>query len=114
MSRFKQLFEEYGFTVEEFGKSYIAHNAVFCVPYTEVGEERFPEISAISFSVADLDDIKNHYANEEYIGCKVFHDFMNHHLKFRHVGGILNHDHSLYEVELWLKTISKSKNRTEV
>ncbi len=108
MSEFKELFEEYGYTVEPFGiNSYIANNGIHCVPFTEVGTENFPEISAISFLSIDIDNIKSRYKNEEYIGCRVFSDFMNDLLRFNPHGGLCNHDHSLFEVEKWLNSFKK-------
>lgn len=101
MSKFIELFKKYGYDIEPFGKSYIADNGVFCIPFTEVGIN-FPEISAVSFLSSDKSAIKKQYEKEEYIGCKVFSDWMNNHLQFHHIGGICNHDHSLYEVEMWL------------
>lgn len=107
MSKFKELFEKYGYTVEPVGKSYIAYNDVFCIPFTEVGRSNFPEISAISFLSCDKDAILKYYAEEEYIGSKVFSDWMNRLLPFTPFGSICNHDHSLYEIESWLQSRNK-------
>jgi hypothetical protein len=103
MSKFAELFNKYGYSVEEFGKSYIAKNQVFCIPFTEFGTINYPKISAISFLLTDLADIKKQYSKDDYIGCQIFEDWMNRRLKFTPCGGIRNHDHSLFEVESWLK-----------
>ena len=99
MNKFVELFKKHGYNVEPFGKSFIADNGIFCIPFTEVGTETFPEISAISFLSSDKEEIKKEYDGEEYIGCKVFSDWMNDCLKFHPFGRICNHDHGLYEIE---------------
>lgn len=99
MSFFVELFKEFGYSVEEFGNSsYIADNGIFCVPFTEYGDETYPMISAVSFLSCDKEDIKNQYRGEERIGFKIFSDWMNNKLKFPQFGKIGNHDHSLGEV----------------
>jgi hypothetical protein len=102
MSEFVKLFEKYGYKVEPFGKSYIADNGIFCVPFTEREGFGYPEVSAISFLSCDKEDIKKTYKNSEYIGYDIFSDWSNNRLKYHRFGGICNHDHSLYEVEKFL------------
>lgn len=103
MERFVRLFEEYGYKVETFGKSYIAYNDTFCIPFTNVGTEDYPMISAVSFLSKDKENIKKKYEGEELIGCEVFSDWATNRLEFTHIGGICNHDHNIHEVESWLR-----------
>ena len=103
MGRFVELFERYGYKVESFGDSYIADNGTFCIPFTNVGTERHPLISGASFLSCDKENIKKQYEGENRIGCRVFSDWMNGTLKFTQIGGVCNHDHSIYEVESWLR-----------
>ena len=99
---FKKLFEQYGYSVEEFGRSFIAEDGIFCIPFTEFGET-FPMISAVSFLSCDKEKIKEDYADcKDRIGHELFSDFMNDILAYTHIGGICNHDLSLGEVENWL------------
>ena len=49
MSLFVELFKEFGYSVEQFGDSYIADNGTFCVPFTEYGDKKYPLVSAVSF-----------------------------------------------------------------
>ncbi len=98
MCSFVELFKEYGYSIEQFGDSYIADNGTFCVPFTEYNTETYPLISAISFLSCDKEEIKKQYNNQNHIGFKIFSDWMNNRLKFLPFGGIGNHDHSLGEV----------------
>lgn len=103
MNEFVKLFRKYGYNVEVYGESFIADNGVFCVPFTVKEGNLSNECSAVSFLSSDKESIKEHYKGEKYIGCKVFSDWMNNRLKFTHIGGICNHDHSLFEIESFLK-----------
>lgn len=109
MSKFKKLFESYGYSVEAYGNSgnsYIADNGVFCIPFTEYNTiNGIAEMSGVSFLSDDKDAIKEHYKNKECeIGFEVFPDWMIGAIEFVHIGGICNHDHSIFEVDSWLRT----------
>lgn len=98
MSLFVELFKEFGYSIEQFGDSYIADNGTFCVPFTEYGDKTYPLVSAVSFLSCDKEDIKKHYNGVSHIGFEVFSDWMNNRLNFQHFGGIGNHDHSVGEI----------------
>ena len=121
MNSFVELFERYGFVVEEFGPdSYIADNGVFCVPFTvHTVKTKYginQDISAVSFLSEDKEAIKEYYRTREkqYIGCEVFSDWMSDKLKFIHVGRICNHDHALFEVQDWLERIKKIAKKGKI
>ena len=104
---FKELFEYYDFTVETFGEnSFIATNGIVSVPYTECNRFGMCEMAGISL-LATPAELKKTYENEKYIGHRVWSDYMNSRLKFKQIGGICNHDHAIYEVEMWLRAINK-------
>lgn len=88
----------HGFKVDTEGcgaNSGIAYNTLICVPFT-VRDDGL--ISAVSYSAANMLDIKKYYDNSEPIGYQVFSDFMNNR-GFTHFGRICNHDHSMSEIE---------------
>lgn len=104
MGNFKELFESYGYKVESFGKSYIADNGMFCVPYTEFPYGCSVAMAGVSFLSEDKEVIKKKYKDSaDNIGFEIFNDYMSNRCDFVHIGGIGNHDHTLYEVESWLK-----------
>lgn len=104
MGKFKELFESYGYKVESFGKSYIADNGVFCIPYTEFNRGSSKEIAGVSFLSDDKESIKAKYKDfADEIGFRLFYDWMSNRCDFVHIGNVCNHDHTLYEVESWLK-----------
>lgn len=111
MSKFTELFEEYGFTVEPFGvDSYIADNGKYCIPFSEFQADYSTAISAVSFSSNDKEDIKKHYSlKDSYhrIGSDVYRDCSNNRCKFTHIGYIYNHDHQLYEIRMALDRMTK-------
>lgn len=103
---FKKLFETFGFIVENFGEnSFLATNGIITVPYTEFKNYEKPTISGCSL-LAPIEDIKKYYSGSKKIGCEVFRDCMQNDLEFPTIGNICNHNHSLSEVECWLKSIS--------
>ena len=108
MSKITKLFEDYGFNVEPFGKegSYIATNEHFCVPFTEKGNETFPEIAAVTFNVNDVDRLKEQYAGMD-IGNQCYNDYINCILKVQPLAGLINHDLRDYEIEAWLMTVRR-------
>lgn len=108
MSLFVELFKEFGYSVEQFGDSYIADNGTFCVPFTEYGDKEYPLVSAVSFLSCDKEDIKKYYNGVKRIGFKIFSDWMNNSLNFHRFGGIGNHDHSLGEVRNVLERYTRS------
>lgn len=104
MNNFKDLFEAYGYTVEPFGKSYIADNGMFCVPYTEFPYGGSVAMAGVSFLSEDKEAIKKKYKNSaDNIGFKIFNDYMSNRCNFVHIGKICNHDHTMFEVASWLR-----------
>ena len=91
---FKELFERYGYTVEEFGKGFIADNGVFCIPFSQFSCRSYEFMSGVSF-----------LSEEKQIGFAVFSDWMNDCLECQPFGRLGNHDLSLGEVECWLKKL---------
>lgn len=98
---FIEVFQKYGYVVESFGKSFIADNGIFCIPFTVI-PRNYPVISTISFSSQDKENIEKYYADCDYIGCKIFNDWMNNDLHFTPIGRLCNHDHGIHEVEMAL------------
>lgn len=103
---FKELFERYGYTVEEFGKGFIADNGVFCIPFSQFSCRSYEFMSGVSFLSEDKETIKKSYSSQEkQIGFAVFSDWMNDCLECQPFGRLGNHDLSLGEVECWLKKL---------
>ena len=108
MLNFKSLFEKYDFSIEQVSPySFIADNGIFCVPYTEFPYGDTVRMAGVSFLSCNKEDIKSKYKKHmENLGFTLFAD-VGLSCPFYHVGGICNHDNSLYEVEEWLQRISK-------
>ena len=106
MTKFVELFEKYGYSVEPCGhNSYIAYNNIYCVTFTEI-QSPFTAICAVSLYAKDKDAIKEWYLkNDSFgIGANVYDDVMNNRCKFDvYRYGLCNHDHSLTEVESFLQ-----------
>lgn len=108
---FKELFERYGFTIETFGASYIADNGVFCVPFTEFKAYGTYFMAGVSFLSIDKEILKTKYnCVADKVGFEVYNDMVrnNKTKEITHVGSICNHDHSLFEVENWLRRMQKT------
>lgn len=105
---FKKLFEEFGWTVEQVGeKSFIANKGEISIGYTEFVSGSMSLLAGVSV-LATPEQIKEAYKEYrhygmEHLGHSMFSDWMNNHLEFTRAGGVCNHDHSLYEVRMWLE-----------
>lgn len=96
-----ETFRILGYTVEPFNQSFIADNGTFCIPFT-IASNRLPIVSAVSFSSADKEALKQKYSDCDFIGCELFSSWMNDTLEFKHVGRICNHDYDVYELKMLL------------
>ena len=112
MKSFKKLFENYGFKVEEFGdNSFIATNGKITVPYTEKNPNYLPEICCVSF-VASMEEVAEYFKEDiNVIGYAAYNAAWHNRMPFKQEGGLYNHDHSLGEVETWLKRITKKNGQ---
>jgi hypothetical protein len=119
MNKFTELFKSYGWAVEQLGdNSFIAYNDVFFVPFSCVpcGRIQNEYISAVSYLLCDKDSFIEAWKNynrrcSRYgvdIGTYAFSDFIGDSNKLYQYGALGNHDHSTYEVELWLERIRAS------
>lgn len=124
MNKFVDLFKQYGWTVEQLGdNSFIAYENVFFVAFSCVpcGSLQNELISAVSYFIRDKDsfiEAWKYYNNHcsmfgVDIGTYAFNDFFTGNSKFVQHGALGNHDHSYYEVELWLKHIHTSAKLRE-
>ena len=112
---FEDLFKQYGFEVKRLSEySYIAKNDVFCVPFTEFLSTPYNrgtvsyKLAGVSLPVAAEEAILTKYGKDKSIGFRVFSDYMSNRLQITHIGNICNHDHTVEEVEDWLRAIKES------
>ena len=101
MSNFIELFEIYGFKVQKINDIlYIADNGIYCIPFIEFKNKT---ISAVSFSTEDAEDIIEYYKEKDHRHTNIYNDYMRSEIPWLQYGNICNHDHTLCEIETWLK-----------
>ena len=107
MNTITKMFEEYGFTVEPFGKegSYIASNEKYCVPFKVYGTENFPEVIAVTFHSHNKAELMEAYND----AADVYRDRENYQLKIIPCAGLCNNNHRNYEIEGWLMQVSRER-----
>lgn len=111
---FKELFERYGYTVEQVGEnSFVAKNENFFVAYS-VYNFGGPVAAMCSFYLCDLEAFLQQWKHinagrriPQEIGSFAFSGMMNRLHDF-HPCGLCNHDHMPFEVEWWLQRHSKA------
>lgn len=119
MNKFTELFKLYGWTVEQLGcNSFIAYNDVFFVPFSCVPSGRIENqcISAVSYLLYNKDPFIEAWRNYNRhislhgvdIGTYAFNDFFGGDSKFHQYGALGSRNHSIYEIEHWLKRIDVS------
>ena len=99
MSNFKEIFEKFGFRVEQIAShSYIADNGKMCIPFSEYYLGR-PFMCGVSFDSREKEKVMSRYSKEdEKIGFDVYEDFTNGRLNIEPLG-FVNRKSSPFEVE---------------
>lgn len=110
------LFERYGFTVEEVGpRSYVARNSRFAIVFSPYIAYDHCEAAAVTYLVDDIEEVIREYKQFSdhdgwgpAIGSMAHNACRNSVMETaRYPGGLDNHDYNTWEIEEWLKYITK-------